>query len=44
MIRVLFLKTFIPKMLRISDNEDDILIFSRDDRKSSASRENKFLT
>ena len=36
MIRELLLKTFIP-VLKIFDNEDDIFIFSRNVRKSSAS-------
>ena len=38
----LLLKTFIP-VSRIFDNEDDILIFSRNDRKSSASEKLFFL-
>ena len=41
MIRKLLLKTFIP-VSRIFNNEDDIFIFSRNFRKSSASREKKF--
>ena len=40
MIKELLLKTFIP-VSRIFDNEDDIFIFSRNVRKSSAS-ENYF--
>jgi len=37
MISELFLKTFIP-VSRIFDNEDDIFIFSRNVRKSRASK------
>ena len=33
-IEVLLLKKFIPKISRVFDNEDDILIFSRNVRKS----------
>ena len=41
MIRELLLKPFVP-VSRIFDNEDDIFMFLKNVRKSSASRENKF--